>query len=82
MNQDEQSIVDLTVMAEPIDLVKAIKLDPEISGGGEAKILITEGQVQLNGVTETRKRKKVFHGDIIAYCGRQIRVIVAGKSGE
>ena len=80
MNTERQPMVDLSIAAEPIDLVKAIKLDPDISGGGEAKMLITEGQVLLNGVTETRKRKKVFHGDTITYRGRQVRITVTGNS--
>ncbi len=77
MNLDEsQSMVEVTIRAEPIDLVKLLKLDPDISGGGEAKMLITEGQVRLNDVVETRKRKKVFDGDIVAYRGRRVRVVV------
>lgn len=78
MDKEQDISIEIKIEAEPINLVRLIKLDPEISGGGEAKILITEGLVQLNGVTETRKRKKVFHGDIITYHHRRIRVMVAG----
>ena len=66
----------LYVRAEPIDLVQVIKLDAQVSGGGEAKMLIVNGAVRLNGMVETRKRKKVFSGDVIEYRDRVIRVIV------
>ena len=73
---DEQPMTIIQVEAEPIDLVKVIKLDSEVSGGGEAKMILVAEGVLLNGEPETRKRKKVYHGDIIQYRGKRIRVVV------
>ena len=65
------------IREEPIDLVKVLKLDHQVSGGGEAKILLAEGGVRLNGEVETRKRKKVYNGDVVEYRGRVLRVVVS-----
>jgi ribosome-associated protein len=66
----------ILINKEPIDLSKLLKLDNVVSGGGEAKILIAEGGVKLNGEVETRKRKKVFVGDVVEYLDRAIQVIL------
>ena len=47
-----------------------------VSGGGEAKIVISEGYVLLNNEVEFQKRKKVFHDDIIEFNGDIIQVNV------
>jgi ribosome-associated protein len=66
----------IAINREPIDLIKLIKLDNVVSGGGEARLLITEGRVQLNGEAETRKRKKVYAGDVVTYLDRVIQVVL------
>ena len=48
-----EPIAKILINKEPIDLNKLLKLDNVVSGGGEAKILITEGGVKLNGEVET-----------------------------
>jgi len=70
------AIAEVAIDKEPIDLNKLLKLDNVVSGGGEAKILIASGGVTLNGRVETRKRKKVFAGDVIEYLDRAIRVVL------
>lgn len=47
----------------PIELCQFLKFGGLTESGGEAKQLITDGQVLLNGVVETRKRKKLERGD-------------------
>lgn len=66
----------VVIRQEPIDLNKLLKLDNVVSGGGEAKTLITEGMVKLNGEVETRKRKKVYAGDVVEYLNRKILVVL------
>lgn len=65
------------IREEPIDLVRLLKLDHQVSGGGEAKMLLAEGGVLLNGEVETRKRKKVYCGDVVEYRGRVVGVLIA-----
>jgi len=58
-----------------IELVKLLKLLDLVNSGGEAKIRIHNGEVLLNGETETRKRKKLIAGDIIQFDGTKIKII-------
>jgi len=83
METDDTNAMDtVTIRAEPIDLFKVLKLDGVVSGGGEAKLLIADGQVRVNGEVETRKRKKISHGDVVAYLNREIRVEVSPAKNE
>lgn len=59
---------------EPIELYKVLKLESLVASGGEAKQVIADGRVSVNGEVETRKRKKIFSGDIVAYGGEEILV--------
>ena len=44
------------------------------SSGGEAKTVIAEGHVLVNAKVETRKRRKIVSGDIVAFGDEKIRV--------
>lgn len=55
-----------------IELYKLLKIEGLASSGGEAKALIAVGQVLVNGVTETQKRKKIVTGDIIEFNNEKI----------
>ncbi|MCG7530614.1 RNA-binding S4 domain-containing protein [Psychrobium sp. MM17-31] len=67
------------VREEPIELYKILKIENLVEGGGEAKIRIANGEVMLNGLVETRKRKKVYHLDEVEYAGELMQVHVIGK---
>jgi len=43
-------------------------------GGGEAKIMISEGNVLVNNEVTVQKRKKIRRGDIIEYNGNIIEI--------
>ena len=45
-----------------------------IASGGEAKAMIENGQVLVNGEVETRKRKKIVSGETIEFMGEQFQV--------
>ncbi len=68
----EHSIIDICV--EPIELCKLLKIAHLVGGGGEAKTMISEGNVLVNNEVEVQKRKKIRHGDIIEYNGKIIEV--------
>ena len=61
----------------PIDLCQFIKFGGLTGSGGEAKQLIAEGGVLLNGTVETRKRKKLAVGDRVTVNGQTIVVQLA-----
>ncbi len=62
------------ISQEPIELYKILKLEGLASSGGEAKMLVAESQVLVNGEVETRKRKKIVSGDVIECHGETFRV--------
>ncbi|MDH3852577.1 MAG: RNA-binding S4 domain-containing protein, partial [Deltaproteobacteria bacterium] len=64
---------------EPIELYKILKFENMVQSGGEAKFVIAEGLVRVNGEIETRKRKKIFSGDIIEFGEETIRIITKGS---
>nr|WP_321468262.1 RNA-binding S4 domain-containing protein [uncultured Desulfobulbus sp.] len=58
-----------------IELDKLLKREDLVSSGGEARYLISEGLVEVNGQVETRKRKKLYTGDIVVFAGFRLEVI-------
>jgi len=68
-------VVEIT--QEPVELYKILKFEGLVSSGGEAKLLIGDGQVSVNGETETRRRKKIMDGDVIEFRGEQLKIQLA-----
>lgn len=54
-----------------IELCSLLKRENMAESGGEAKQLISAGQVQVNGEVETRKRRKLCAGDVVK-CGCRV----------
>ncbi|MCE2572005.1 RNA-binding S4 domain-containing protein [Motilimonas eburnea] len=65
----EVEAIGIEVNTQPIELYKVLKIADAVSGGGEAKMAISEGYVAVNGEVETRKRCKVYDGDVIQFNG-------------
>ncbi len=59
---------------EPVELYKILKFEGLVTTGGEAKLLIGDGRVLVNGAIETQRRKKIVHGDIIEFGGEKLLV--------
>lgn len=66
----------VVVTETPIELCQFLKFGGLTESGGEAKQLISEGLVSLNGVVETRKRKKLEAGDQVTLRGQTLVVQV------
>lgn len=64
--------VELT--REPVELYKILKFEGMVSSGAEAKSVVADGQVRVNGEVETRKRKQIVSGDVIEFGDEKIRV--------
>ena len=58
----------------PIELYKLLKFENLVQSGGEAKLLISEGYVRVNGEVETRKGKKIFEGDVVRIATHHIQI--------
>jgi ribosome-associated protein len=62
----------VVISGDTVELFKLLKFEGLASSGGEAKMLIDAGNVRVNGVTETRKRKKLKAGDIVEFDGESM----------
>ena len=64
-----------------ITLGQLLKFANVVEDGIDAKILITEGYVKLNGEVEIRRGKKVYNNDevIIEYEGQKINLKVINE---
>ena len=58
----------------PLCLDQFLKLCGLVSTGGQAKLLIQSGEVKVNGVVETRRRKKLAASDVIELAGETATV--------
>jgi ribosome-associated protein len=54
---------------EPLRLDQFLKLRGIAGTGGQAKLLIQNGEVQVNGEVETRRRRKLVVGDVVEVGG-------------
>lgn len=61
---------------EFIRLGQVLKAAGFVENGGEAKEVIREGMVSVNGEIETRRGRKLYKGDIASYDGREVQVTV------
>lgn len=73
---------DVEITTEPVELYKILKFEGMTSSGGEAKLVIEQGLVKLNGSVETRKRKKIVSGDIIEFNDEKIHIQFTKQSQE
>lgn len=67
---------DVILKIEPVELHKILKFEGMVPSGGVAKMAIESGDVIVNGEVETRKRKKIVAGDVIAFNGESIRMVL------
>ncbi len=59
---------------EYIKLGQALKAAGMVGSGVDAKFVIQDGLVKLNGSVEVQRGKKLYDGDIIEFDGRQIKI--------
>ena len=65
----------ITIKDEFIKLGQAMKLAGLVGSGVEAKIVITDGEVKVNGETEIRRGRKLYPDDVFEYDGNAIKVV-------
>lgn len=69
----------IRITTEFIKLQDLLKFASLVSTGGEAKVVITEGEVTVNGETCTQRGRKIRPGDAVSYHGRNITVAYADQ---
>ena len=57
-----------------IKLGQALKAAGLVESGVEAKEVIQEGLVMVNGEPDTRRGRKLYGGDIVIFDGEEIRI--------
>jgi len=67
-------MIEIQLREEFIKLGQALKAAGLVDSGVEAKIVITEGQVKVNGVVDERRGKKLIDGDKVEYNGETILI--------
>ena len=64
----------ILIHTEFIKLDSLLKLAGLVETGGEAKLLIQNGQVEVNGEVCTMRGKKIYPGDTVALEGRTVAI--------
>lgn len=59
---------------EFIKLGQALKAAGLVESGVEAKIVIQDGEVKVNGQVETQRGKKLHGGDVVQFNGEEIKI--------
>lgn len=59
---------------EFIKLGQAMKKAGLVGSGVDAKIIIQDGNVKVNGEVDTRRGKKLYDGDVFEYKGVTVKV--------
>lgn len=65
---------EIVLRDEFIKLGQAIKAAGLVESGVEAKIVIQDGEVKVNGFVETQRGKKLFGGEVVEYNGSSILI--------
>ena len=60
---------------EYIKLGQALKAAGFVPSGLDAKIVIQDGQVRVNGEITYQRGKKLHDGDVVEFDGEEIRIV-------
>lgn len=67
-------IEDVSIGGEVIRLGQFLKFAGLLDSGGDAKEMIIDGYVQVNGEVERRRGRQLRDGDTVTVAGRTVRV--------
>ena len=66
---------EVPIRDDSIRLGQFLKLANLIDSGSDAKELLIQGLVQVNGDVETRRGRQLVRGDLVEFSGTQTRVV-------
>ena len=66
----------VVITHEPVELFKLLKFEGLVGSGGEAKFVVSQGLVKLNGEVERQKRKKIMAGDTVEFNDEVMRIVL------
>lgn len=64
----------IKLRTEYIKLGQALKAAGLVESGVDAKDVIVNGEVKVNGNTEVQRGKKLYGGDIVSFNGVEIKI--------
>jgi len=67
-------MIEFQLEGEYIPLIQLLKATNLVQTGGEAQLVVTNGEVKYNGQVDYRKRLKVKKGDLVEFRNRKIMV--------
>lgn len=68
-------MLEIKLRDEYIKLGQALKAVGLVESGVEAKDVIVNGEVKVNGAVEVQRGKKLYDGDIVNFDGEQIKIV-------
>lgn len=68
--------------SEPVELYKILKFESLVSSGAEAKLVIDDGLVSVNGLAEFRRRRKIRQNDTIEFNGERMIMTLCQQDKE
>ena len=66
---------DVPIRGHMIRLGQLLKLAGIAQDGGEAKALLEDGHVHVNGEAELRRGRQLHPGDVVSAAGETLRVV-------
>lgn len=71
----EKNFKEVKITTLDIRLDAALKLSSAVSTGGQAKMVIQDNMVKVNGEVCTLRGKKLFDGDEFSFDGRFYKIV-------
>lgn len=66
---------EIKLRDEFIKLGQALKAAGLVGSGVDAKLVIQDGLVKVNGETEVQRGKKLYDGDMVTFEGETIHIV-------
>lgn len=66
--------MEVTIRDDFIKLGQVLKLASVVQDGVEAKYVIQEGKVKVNGKVDLRRGRKIYPGDVVSFGDAEIIV--------
>ncbi|MGN0481534.1 MAG: RNA-binding S4 domain-containing protein [Lachnospiraceae bacterium] len=66
---------EVKIRDEFIKLGQALKLAGLVESGVDAKVVIQNGEVKVNGEVDTRRGKKLVNGDVVSFNGNEFTIV-------
>ena len=68
-------MIEFKLEGDFIPMIQLLKATGLVDTGGEAQLVVSEGEVKHNGEVDYRKRLKVRKDDIVEFRGQKIKIV-------